>query len=63
MDCLNVARILPNSPRKTRGQIQVIVISMSFNYFMLLMKIYVVLILCRLARRQYININVQIIFS
>ncbi|XP_056323732.1 thymidine kinase, cytosolic [Danio aesculapii] len=24
MDCLNVARILPNSPRKTRGQIQVI---------------------------------------
>ncbi|XP_051967157.1 thymidine kinase, cytosolic [Xyrauchen texanus] len=24
MDCLNVAKILPNSPRKTRGQIQVI---------------------------------------
>lgn len=24
MDCLNVARILPNSPRKVRGQIQVI---------------------------------------
>lgn len=23
MDCLNVAKILPNSPRKTRGQIQV----------------------------------------
>ncbi|XP_026131704.1 thymidine kinase, cytosolic-like [Carassius auratus] len=24
MDCLNIARILPNSPQKTRGQIQII---------------------------------------
>ncbi|XP_016118816.1 thymidine kinase, cytosolic-like isoform X2 [Sinocyclocheilus grahami] len=30
MDCLNIAKFLPNSPRKTRGQIQVTVRSMYF---------------------------------